>query len=64
MTLSLLFIHLLKRARKNGRVKWNIFRNFSLNYTFGQDGCRKFLKIEDWSYLITIFCDISAIVIT
>ena len=41
MTLSLFFIHLLKRAWKNGRVKWNIFKKSSSNFNFGQDSSRK-----------------------
>ena len=70
MTIILMLIHLLKRAWNNGRVKWNIFRKSSLNFTFGQDGSRKsafarsnssklvLLEIsQDWRrpYLIT-FC--------
>ena len=40
-TLSSLFIHFLKKAWKDGRVKLDIFRKSSLNFTFGQDDCHK-----------------------
>ena len=71
----LLFIHLLKREWKNGRVKQNIFWKSFWYFHFGQDGCRKSnfakpnssqiaLKFLRLAYLITILRDISAIVIT
>ena len=41
ITWILLFIHLLKRTWKNGRVKVNIFLKFSLNFTFCQFDCPK-----------------------
>ena len=76
-TLSLLFIYLLKRAWKNGKVKRNIFWKSSSNFIFGQDNCRKsdfarlnsskavLLEISyEWRYLITFLRDISAVVIT
>ena len=40
-TLSSLFIHLLKRIWKIGRVEGNIFWKSSLNFTFGQDNYLK-----------------------
>ena len=48
ITLSLLLIHLLKRAWKNERAKCYIFRKSSLNLTFGQGDCRKsdFAKLK------------------
>ena len=45
ITLTLLFIHLLKRVWKIGRVEWNIFGKSPLNFTFVQDN---YLK-SDWS---------------
>ena len=49
-TLSLLFIHLLKRVWKIGRVEGNIFGKSSLNFTFGQDN---YLK-SDWSKAVLL----------
>ena len=40
-TLTLLFTHLLNRGWKNERVKLKMFGEFSLNFTFGKDDCRK-----------------------
>ena len=34
-------IYLLKRAWKNRKVKWNVFRKSSSYFTFSQDDCRK-----------------------
>ena len=62
MTLSLLFIHLLKKTWKNGKMKRNIFRKSSLNFIFGQNGSRKtefarsnssklVLPIWNWNFL-------------
>ena len=79
MTLCLLFIHLLKKTWKNGKMKRNIFRKPSLNLIFGQNGSRKteFARANstklvlpeisyDWreSYVITTLRDISAVVMT
>ena len=36
-----MLIHLLKRAWKNGRVKWEVLRKFSLNFTFNKGDCCK-----------------------
>ena len=52
ITLSLLFIHLLKRVWKNGWVKWYILRKSNLNFTFGQDNCRKSDFARNFSRLI------------
>ena len=41
ITLSLLFIYLLKRVWKNRRVKRNIYRKHFLNLECGKDNCRK-----------------------
>ena len=44
-----MFIHLLKRAWKNRRVKWNIFGKSSLNFTFGQINSRKSNFVRPYS---------------